>query len=667
MSLPNLIKLDPWLEPYANDIIKRQNQFRDKLDEINEFYGGLKHFASQYQWMGLHQENGEWVIREWAPNATGIYLIGEFSEWKATAAYQLVQKDKGIWELYFPLETFKHGDLFKLHVFWEGGDGHRIPSFANRVVQDETTKTFDAQVWRPDCPFQWSDASFHLNSELFTPLIYEAHVGMASEEEKVESFTGFAESVLPHVKELGYNTIQLMAIQEHPYYGSFGYHVSNFYAVSSRFGTPEQLKQLINTAHKMGIAVIMDIVHSHSVKNELEGLSNFDGNRTQYFAAEDHPAWDSRCFDYGKNEVLQFLLSNCRYWLEEFHFDGFRFDGVTSMIYKDHGLGKDFTGYDDYFHGACNEEALCYLTLANRLIHEVKPGALSIAEEMSGYPGLAGRVDDGGIGFDFRLSMGVPDFWIKLIKEQKDEDWNVGQIYHELSQHRVEERTVNYAESHDQALVGDKTIIFRLADKEMYEHMSVEWRSLAIDRALALHKMIRLITMVTSSGGYLTFMGNEFGHPEWIDFPREGNGFSFKYARRQWSLVKNKSLRFSQLNEFDRAIIHFCVSGDLLTCPLEHRFDNGPDQVLAFTRGDYLFLFNFNPGQSFPDYGIPVDPGKYKVVLTSDEEPFGGFNRIDKQQLYYSQANMHGNHQLLLYLPARTAMIMKKMKIRRVY
>ncbi|MCU4162709.1 alpha amylase C-terminal domain-containing protein [Carboxylicivirga caseinilyticus] len=667
MTTPNLIKTDPWLEPHTSEIIRRHEKFLHKLDEINEMYGGLKHFASRYEWMGLHSENGEWVLREWAPNATAIYLIGEFTGWNPKPGFQFIRKDKGIWELFIPDHILSHKDHFKLHVFWEGGDGHRIPSYAKRVIQDEATKGFDAQVWCPEHEYTWSDSKFKIQSDDFHPLIYEAHVGMSSEEEKVASFTEFTENVLPHIKSLGYNTIQLMAIQEHPYYGSFGYHVSNFFAVSSRFGTPEELKGLINTAHNMGIAVIMDIVHSHSVKNELEGLSNFDGDRTQYFDQYDHPAWDSRCFDYGKEEVLAFLLSNCRYWIEEFHFDGFRFDGVTSMIYHDHGLGKDFTGYDDYFHGVSSEDALCYLTLANQLIHDVKPYAISIAEEMSGYPGLAGRIKDGGIGFDYRLSMGVPDFWIKLIKEQADENWNVGQIYHELSQHRVEEHTISYAESHDQALVGDKTIIFRLADKEMYEHMSTHWRNLVIDRAMALHKMIRLITLGTASGGYLNFMGNEFGHPEWIDFPREGNGFSFKYARRQWSLVKNSDLRFKQLNEFDEAAINLFASEKVLDKYLEHRFDNGPDQVLAFSRGDYLFVFNFNPVQSFTGYGIPVNAGKYKVLFTTDDEKFGGFNRIEKGQMYYSQAIANGQHHLLLYLPARMALVIKKQEIKSVY
>ncbi|MCU4174623.1 alpha-amylase family glycosyl hydrolase [Carboxylicivirga sp. N1Y90] len=668
MTTPNLIKIDNYLKPYERELREQQTRFENKLDEINELRGSLYEFASQHSYLGLHRKSDNWVLREWAPNATHIYLIGELSNWKANQNYQFIQKDGGIWELEIKGSVLKHGDLYKLLIQWDGGEGHRIPSHATRIIQDPETKIYNAQVWSPDADFQWTDDDFTIQRDTFTPLIYEAHIGMASEDEKVASFNEFRTNILPKIKALGYNTIQFMAIQEHPYYGSFGYHVSNYYAVSSRFGTPEELKHLIDAAHELGIAVIMDIVHSHSVKNELEGLGLFDGNRTLYFEDEDHPAWDSKCFSYQKNEVLQFLLSNCRYWLEEFHFDGFRFDGVTSMLYHDHGLEKDFTGYADYFGGVSNPHAIIYLTLANQLIHEVKPYALSIAEEMSAYPGLAANISDGGIGFDYRLSMGIPDFWIKLIKEKKDEDWSVGQIYHELSQHRIEEETINYAESHDQALVGDKTIFFRLADKEIYDNMAIDQPNLIIDRAISLHKMIRLIALSTASGGYLNFMGNEFGHPEWIDFPRAGNNSSYKYARRQWSLIENEELRFQQLNNFDEAIISLFAKEKLIKHELIHRFDNDPDQVLAYSRGDYLFVYNFNPESSFTGYGIPVAPGKHQLILSSDDGEFGGFNRVPKYHTYKSELYQHNKqHQILLYLPSRTCLVLKKQEIKRVY
>ena len=459
-----------------------------------------------------------------------------------------------------------------------------------------------------------------------------------------------------------------MAVQEHPYYGSFGYHVSSFFAASSRFGTPEELKTLIDEAHSLGISVIMDIVHSHAVKNEVEGLGRFDGTPDLYFysdAKREHPAWDSLCFDYGKDGVLHFLLSNCKYWLDEFHFDGFRFDGVTSMLYYSHGLGESFSNYADYYNGYQDDNAICYLTLANRLIHQVNPKAITIAEEVSGMPELAASFHDGGIGFDYRMAMGIPDFWIKTIKEKKDEDWRPGHIFWELTNRRFGEKTVSYAESHDQALVGDKTIIFRLIDSDMYWHMQKGDTTFKVDRGIALHKMIRLITATTINGAYLNFMGNEFGHPEWIDFPRSGNGWSHKYARRQWSLVDNPKLMYHYLGDFDKAMIKLIKSvPDFNLIPIFQLWDKSNDQVLAYQRDDLLFVFNFHPTHSYTDYGVLVQPGKYKIVLDTDSKEFGGYglsdDNVEHLSLYDPLHASHNKEWLKLYIPARSALVLKK-------
>jgi len=666
----HLIEIDPWLAPFASELQKRGVNFEARLEEIKNGWGSLANFATSHDYFGLHRESDGWILREWAPNAKEIYLIGDFSNWKPSSSYRLQRYDNGVWMLNLPQEALKHGDLYKLWMVWQGGEGTRIPSHARRVVQDSKTLIFSAQVWEPP-KFNWSDQGFVMQEK--SPIIYEAHPGMAQEDGKVGSYKEFTQNILPRIKEAGYNMIQLMAVQEHPYYGSFGYHVSNFFAPSSRFGTPDDLKQLVNSAHEMGISVIMDLVHSHSVKNVEEGLSFFDGTHNLYFHDGDrgnHPAWDSRCFDYGKKEVQRFLLSNCKYWLDEYHFDGFRFDGITSMLYYHHGLEKDFTSYSHYFNGEVDDDAVLYLTLANMLIHETRAGAISVAEEMSGLPGLTSKAALNGLEFDFRLSMGVPDFWIKLIKELPDEKWRCSQIFHELSQHRPEERVVSYSESHDQALVGDKTIIFRLADKEMYYRMSKETPNLIIDRAIALHKMIRLVTLSTANGGYLNFMGNEFGHPEWIDFPREGNGWSYKHARRQWSLYDNEALKFRWLGLFDKAMISMARSHDLLSAPdASLRLANDHDQVLAFERANLLFVFNFNPVKSFTGYGIPVKSGKFKIVLTTDMEIFGGFNRVDCSLTYYSSPIPlnRDQHQVMIYIPSRTAIILERQQIKRVH
>ena len=649
---------DPLLLPYLPIIQGRHQHFINTLHRVQGDASRLADACNSHLYYGLHRNNTEWVLREWAPNATAIFLLCDSNDWQKNNHYSFTKLNDQDWELRLPANILHHEMLYKLLVEWEGGSGERIPSHTTRAVQDDYTKVFSAQVWCPEHPYHWQHprpkAARH-------PLIYEAHIGMSTEHQRVSTFIEFRLYVLPRIAALGYNTIQLMAIQEHPYYGSFGYQVANFFAVSSRFGTPEELKELIDTAHGLGIRVLLDIVHSHAVSNEAEGLSRFDGTDYLYFHRGErgkHPAWDSRCFDYGKPQVLNFLLSNCKYWLEEFHFDGFRFDGVTSMIYYDHGLGKAFTDYSFYYDGNEDDDALVYLTMANQLIHELYPEALTIAEEMSGLPGLASPIAEKGVGFDYKLSMGIPDYWIKLLKEVPDEQWHVGDIYYELTNKRAEERTISYAESHDQALVGDKTIFFRLTDKEIYTGMSVFDHSLIINRAMALHKMIRLITLATAGGGYLAFMGNEWGHPEWIDFPRQGNNWSYAHARRLWSLVDNPDLKFKYLNAFDSAMIHFATESNILDYEPRVLVRDIERQLLIFERRGYLFVFSFNPTTSYTDYQFDAPAGKYITILNTDNPAFGGDNRIDERVEHFTQYT--GKENLLsLYIPARIGMVLK--------
>ena len=663
----NLIKSDPWLEPYAAAITGRHQYAMDKETELTN--GGkqtLSDFASGYLYFGLHRTDKGWTFREWAPNATHIYMVGTFNNWEEKEEYSLKRLQNGNWEINLPANAMQHGDLYKLIVYWDGGQGERIPAWATRVVQDENTKIFSAQVWNPEKPFKFRKKTFKPSTDPL--LIYECHIGMAQQEEKVGTYSEFREKILPRIAKAGYNCIQIMAIQEHPYYGSFGYHVSSFFAASSRFGTPEELKELIDTAHGLGIAVIMDIVHSHAVKNEVEGLGNFAGDPNQYFypgARREHPAWDSLCFDYGKNEVIHFLLSNCKYWLEEYQFDGFRFDGVTSMLYYSHGLGESFSNYGDYFNGHEDDNAMCYLTLANELIHMVNPKAITIAEEVSGMPGLAAKVEDGGYGFNYRMAMNIPDYWIKTIKEKIDEDWKPSSMFWEVINRRQDEKTISYAESHDQALVGDKTIIFRLIDADMYWHMQKGDEDYTVNRGIALHKMIRLLTATTINGGYLNFMGNEFGHPEWIDFPREGNGWSCKYARRQWDLVDNKNLTYHYMADFDENMLKVIKSvKDFQATPIQEIWHNDGDQVLVYQRKDFIFVFNFNPKQSFTDYGFLVAPGAYEVILNTDSVQFGGNGFSDDTITHFTISDplykKEKKEWLKLYIPARTAMVLRK-------
>jgi len=663
-----LVAADPLLGPWREALERRLRRAAELEARLTEGRMRLADFASGHEYFGLHRRGGEWVLREWAPNATRVSLVGEMTDWKERTNFALERLDgaDGVWEIRLPASAMAHGDLYRLRVHWIGGQGDRIPAWARRVVQDPQTLIFNAQVWDPPSSYRWRREGFCCAVQ--TPFVYEAHVGMAQEEERIGTYREFTEKVLPRVVRAGYDVLQLMAIQEHPYYGSFGYQVSSFFAASSRFGTPEDLKALIDAAHEAGLCVVMDLIHSHAASNEVEGLGRFDGTEHQYFhrgARGRHEAWGSRCFDYGKPQVLHFLLSNCRYWLDEFRFDGFRFDGVTSMLYRHHGLGKAFLSYGDYFDASVDEDALAYLALANRVIHDVRPDAVTIAEDVSGMPGLAVPEAQGGTGFDFRFAMGVPDTWIKLLKECADEAWPLGHLWHELNNRRRDEKTISYCESHDQALVGDKTLIFRMIDADMYTDMSVFRQNLRVDRGVALHKMIRLVTLATAGHGYLNFMGNEFGHPEWIDFPRAGNGWSYKYARRQWSLADDETLRYRQLARFDADMIALARRANLLGAG-EPRLlhEHNETKVLAFERAGHLLAFNFHPFRSHDGYRIDAPPGRYRLVLDTDAGVYGGHGRLEPDQIHFTQPEGQGpaaRHRLSLYLPTRTALVLRRL------
>ena len=656
-----LATADPYLQPYTDHLRQRilvaDETERRLMGETTD----LPNFASGHEYFGMHFVDDHWVFREWAPNATAIALKGSFNQWQASGPFELQRlSDEGVWEIVLDASAIAHQDVYRLEMQWPGGSGERIPAWVRRVVQDESSSSFNAQVWQPRQPYRWRHPGPKMSGQPL--LVYEAHVGMAQEAEKVGTYLEFKDNVLPRIRDAGYNAIQLMAIAEHPYYASFGYQVSSFFACSSRFGTPEELKALVDDAHGLGLVVLMDLIHSHAVKNEVEGIARFDGSTHQFFHAGsrgEHPAWDSRCFDYAKPQVLHFLLSNCRYWMDEFRFDGFRFDGVTSMLYTHHGLGKAFSGYADYFDETVDTAALTYLTLANRLVHALNDKAITVAEDVSGMPGLAVAAASGGVGFDYRYAMGVPDYWIKLVKETPDEHWPMGGLWYELTNRRSDEKTISYAESHDQALVGDQALIFRLIGDRIYGHMSVDDEDMSVFRGVSLHKMIRLVTLATAGHGYLNFMGNEFGHPEWVDFPRKGNQWSYRYARRQWHLADAPQLRYHQLARFDR---------EMMALAQERAFPLGQDQfvlhldeptkVLAFMRGDVIFVFNFHPQRSFPDYWIPAPPGAYLVVLDTDRTDFGGLDRQDPDIVHRTITDRIHRHFLSLYLPARTALVL---------
>ena len=667
-----MVERDEWLQPVADKIADRHERYLKRMAAIEAQAGSIVDYANGYRYYGWQWDDtlSGWWFREWLPEAYDVFIFGDFNSWQRTQLR--LEKDRnGVWSIFLPEAMYghllQHGSLYKLHVHGANGWHDRIPAYATRVVQDEVTKNYTAQFWNPEKPYKWHDKKFDV-SKLGDLLIYEAHVGMAQEEAKVGTYNEFTKNILPRIKEAGYNAVQLMAIAEHPYYGSFGYHVANFFAPSSRFGTPEELKKLIDTAHKMGIAVIMDLVHAHYVKNMNEGILDLDGSGHHYSKAGEagyQQYWDSMIFDYGKGGVEHFLLSNVKYWLDEFHFDGFRFDGVTSMLYYHRGY-IDFDSREKFFDEGVDLDAVTYLTLANRLVHDFRPKATTIAEDVSGMPGMCCKIEDGGVGFDYRLGMAIPDFWIKMLKDTPDEEWNIWEMWSILTNRLPSVKTVAYAESHDQALVGDKTIAFRLLDKLMYDSMDRKTENLVVDRGMALHKMIRLITITCGGEAYLNFMGNEFGHPEWIDFPREGNGWSCQHARRIWSIRDNEELRYGMLAEFDKAMIELVKENRILSdgYPYNLMMDE-PNKTMVYSHRDLIFVLNWHSTASIPDYEIPLhEAGKYELLLSSDEERFGGHARHQEGQEYFS-FNVEGEDgtlypRLKIYNTSRTALVLRK-------
>ncbi|KAM0805298.1 1,4-alpha-glucan-branching enzyme [Usnea florida] len=668
-----VIKLDPWLEPFRDALRSRYSHAQQWIKTINETEGGLEKFSKGTEKFGfMVHDNGDIAYREWAPNALRAYLIGDFNEWNRDAT-PMTRGEYGRWEVTLPSKDGKlaipHGSKVKISLVIPTSHERleRVPAWITRVTQNlDFSPVYDGVFWYP--PQNERYVFKHPRPPKPKSVrIYEAHVGISSPELRITTYNEFTKNMLPRIKHLGYNVIQLMAIMEHAYYASFGYQINSFFAASSRFGTPEDLKGLIDTAHGMGITVLLDMVHSHASKNTEDGLNQFDGTDHLYFHGGSkgvHEQWDSRLFNYGHHEVLRFLLSNLRFWMDEYQFDGFRFDGVTSMLYTHHGIGSGFSGgYHEYFGPNVDEDGVVYLMLANEMLHNLYPDCITIAEDVSGMPALCVALSLGGIGFDYRLAMAIPDLYIKWLKEKEDAEWDMGMLTHTLINRRHGEKTVAYAESHDQALVGDKSLLMWLCDKELYTNMSIlSVFTPVIERGLSLHKMIRLITHGLGGEGYLNFEGNEFGHPEWLDFPRDGNNNSYWYARRQFNLPDDDLLRYKFLNDFDCKMQwteekYGWLHSDQAYVSLK----NEQDKVIVFERAGLLWIFNFHPTQSFTDYRVGIQAaGTYQIILDTDDPAFGGFGRNVKGTRFFTTPlrwNERKNF-IQVYIPVRTAIVL---------
>eukprot|EP00002_Diphylleia_rotans_P001391 TRINITY_DN10782_c0_g1_i1.p1 TRINITY_DN10782_c0_g1~~TRINITY_DN10782_c0_g1_i1.p1 ORF type:complete len:499 (+),score=71.59 TRINITY_DN10782_c0_g1_i1:43-1539(+) len=437
---------DPSLVRHADDIWRRFNSYHERKVAIEEEFGSLENFALGHNYFGFTRHPQGILFREWLPGAVAVHLFGDFNHWDRKS-HPLVQDETNVYSILIPYlsdgkSPIPHGSKVKLCIRTLSGDYvDRLPAYIRKTTQEPGRPYLDGVFWDPDTPFHWKYSKPPKPSSL---RIYEAHIGMSSQSPKIASYRYFEEHMLPRIKALHYNVVQLMGIMEHSYYASFGYQVTNFFAISSRFGTPEDLKSLIDKAHSLGICVLLDIVHSHASPNTIDGLNMIDGSDSAYFHSGSrglHKLWKSKLFDYGKDKVVRFLLSNIRFYLEEYRFDGFRFDGVTSMIYRNHGIDTNFTGeHWQYAESKLDNEALVYLMLANELVHSLDPGAITIAEDVSGFPTICRPVHLGGVGFDYRLMMSLPDLWKHAVKSNVEFYCSVNQIWAALTNRRKNEK-----------------------------------------------------------------------------------------------------------------------------------------------------------------------------------------------------------------------------------
>ncbi|KAG8075748.1 hypothetical protein GUJ93_ZPchr0006g43795 [Zizania palustris] len=577
-----------------------------------------------------------------------------------------MRKGRKAWmEKYIP--AISHKDKYRLYFNTPDGALERIPAWATYVLPDVRGKQSYAVHWEPPPEeiYKWRFERPKVKGSL---RIYECHVGISGSEQKISSFQEFTSNVLPHIKDAGYNAIQLIGIVEHKDYSSVGYKVTNYFAVSSRFGTPEDFKKLVDEAHGLEMVVLLDIVHSYASADELVGLSLFDGSNDCYFHTGKrghHKYWGTRMFKYDDVDVLHFLFSNLNWWVTEYHIDGFQFHSLSSMLYTHNGFST-FTGaMEEYCNQYVDKDALIYLILANEMLHELHPDIITIAEDATFYPGLCEPTTQGGLGFDYWVNLSIPEMWLWHLENVPGQEWSMNKIMKVLISKNC--NMLSYVENHNQSISGRKSFAEIILHKEKCSNNSVS--DDGIFRACSLLKIIKLLTFSTSGGAYLNFIGNEFAHPKRIEFPMSGNDYSFGLANRQWELLE-KGVHKHIFN-FDKDLMSLDGKERLILrgSPNIHHCDD-TSMFISFTRGPFLFVFNFNPDATSGLYSVGVDEaGEYQLILNTDETKYGGRGELKSNQyMKRTSDNRVGGcrNSLELALPSRSAHVYKLVRILRI-
>lgn len=578
-----------------------------------------------------------------------------------------MRKGRKSWlKKYMP--AISHGSRYRVYFNTPNGALERVPAWATYVLPDSDGNQYYAVHWEPppEDVYKWKNKRPKVPKSF---RIYECHVGISGIEQKISSFNEFISKVLPHIKNAGYNAIQLIGVIEHRDYSSVGYKVTNLFAVSSRFGTPNDFKHLVDEAHGLGLLVFLDIVHSYSAADELVGLSLFDGSNDCYFHTGKrghHKYWGTRMFKYGDVDVLHFLLSNLKWWVVEYQIDGFQFHSLSSMMYTHNGFAT-FTGeMEEYCNQYVDKDALIYLILANEMLHELHPDIITIAEDATFYPGLCEPTSQGGLGFDYWVNLSVSEMWLWLLENAPYQEWNMNKIVSVLvNNQQSHEKMLLYTENHNQSISGGRSfaeIILRKFKEQPFGSEDVTFR------VSSLHNMVKLITFSISGSAYLNFMGNEFGHPNRVEFPMPSNNYSFNFANRRWDLLLEGV--HNNLFKFDMDMMRMDEHEQILSrgLPKVHHV-NDFNMVISYIRGPLLFICNFHPEISHKMYIIGVEEaGEYKVILNTDEISYGGHGELKDDQYLQRTSNKRADGyriSLEVTLPRRSAQVYKLTRILR--
>ncbi len=627
--------------------MKKKNDYNDF--PLYVFHQG-KNFKAQ-DFLGAHKvEDGKYVFRVWAPNATGIFVAGTFNDWSEDAAPMYRLNEGGVWETY--IEGVKNFDAYKYIIYTQ--TGRKLYKADPYAIHSETRPGTASKIFEGN--YKWNDGLWlkkRKESSVYSaPVnIYEVHLGSWKryEDGNTLSYRDLAKELVEYVKNMGYTHIELLPISEYPFDGSWGYQVTGYFAVTSRYGTPDDFKFFVDQCHKSGIGVIVDWVPAHFPK-DAHGLAEFDGTPCYEYAdirKGEHLQWGTKVFDFGRNEVQSFLISNACFWFDEYHVDGLRVDAVASMLYLDYGR-DDGHWIANANGGNENLEAVAFLKKLNETVFTQHGDVMMMAEESTSWPMVSKPVYMGGLGFNFKWNMG----WMNDILKYFSLDGIFRKFNHDLITfsffYAFSENFV-LPISHDEVVHGKCSLINKMPGNYNEKFAGV--------RAF-------LGYMYAHPGKKLLFMGSEFGQfIEW-DYKKGLDWILLDYEMHV--LLQDYTRELNKFYKKNAPLWEIDYSWEGFNWIVS---DDNTNSVIAFVRTDkddekIIAVCNFTPVLR-KDYKIGVPDGEsYELVFNSDSEKFGGTGEKIKKTYKTKKGEMHGYNQYIeLTLPPMTTLYFKQKRV----